>query len=117
MTASKTRVDRDEPYTMEVQLLDTDGSVVTGKTIAYTIRKATDNSLVETGNLTEVGVGIYKKEYTFTVDGHYRILYTCAGWSNGIESLDVGSTDADVQNVKEIVETILEQTLPGDKFL
>ena len=52
-------------YYLELLIIDINGNPKTGLNPTYTIYKAIDDSIVSTGNLTDVGNGLYKSSYTF----------------------------------------------------
>lgn len=79
-----------EIYYLELFVTNTIGSPVTGLSTTFIIYKASDNSIVTSGSLTDKGNGTYQSLYTFTVLGEYYIIYTTPlTYSNEIETISV----------------------------
>lgn len=76
---------------IELTLLDNKGNRVSGETVTYTIYKSLDNTIFQSGTLTEIGVtGIYQDSVVFTDATRYRIEYiTPNNFDNAIESVFV----------------------------
>lgn len=80
-------------YPLIVTLLDKQGNYKTSETITYEVRKASDNSLVTSGTLTNTG-NIYTDSITLTDLGDYYILYfTPNKYENGLENVVVYKSD------------------------
>ena len=58
---------------------DPNGDSKTGLNVTYIIYKSSDNSIVNSGTLVDVGNGAYEGSYTFTSSGQYYIIYTYHG--------------------------------------
>lgn len=68
-------IEKSTLYYLELFVTDTQGEPVTGQTNTYTIYRCSDNSVVTSGTLTEIGGGMYQSSYTFNELGQFRILY------------------------------------------
>lgn len=80
-------------YYLELFVTDQNGDPVTGLTTSYTIYKSSDNSLVGSGSLTDVGNGVYQKSYTFNTIGQFRVVYTSpTTYTDEIETILVVDT-------------------------
>jgi hypothetical protein len=101
-------------YKLDLSIIDEVGNFVSGLTIDYEIRKSSDNSLVDSGIMTEVG-DLYVISYTFLEVGQYRILYfTPEGYENGSEEILVSSildTALTEEEHNKLMETATEETL------
>jgi len=74
-------------YKIEVGVIDHYGDFVTGLTVYYDVRKATDNSLVISGISNEIN-GVYSYTYTFTEVIEYRSRFiTPTGYDDGFENI------------------------------
>ncbi len=63
-------------YYFEVLVTNDTGNFVSGLTINYSIYKSSDNGLITSGIMVEVGTsGVYQFPYTFIISGQYRIEY------------------------------------------
>lgn len=87
-------------YYLELGVIANNGNFVSGLTITYNIYKSSDNTLIQTGTLTEIGTsGVYKDSATFTTADQYRIEYfTPIPYENTTESIlvvDVSMGDLD----------------------
>lgn len=118
MVVGKLRWDLDEPYIMEVQLIDVDDTPDTGETVSYNIREADTNTSIDSGTLTEVGTtGVYKKPFTFTVEKQYRITYSVTGYPDVVESISIEDVTATIVDIETDLDLIKDQTAPGGKWL
>ena len=90
-------------YYLEVSIIDRKGDFVSGQTITYTVYKSIDNSIFQSGTLTEVGTsGIYQTSIQFTSVGQYRVEYvTPISYENKIETFIVE------ENLHDLVKRIL----------
>lgn len=71
-----TEIIKNQTYYLEIIITDVHGDPVSGKTINYEIRNSSDNSLFDSGTLSEIGTtGIYNKSVIFTAIGQYRVYY------------------------------------------
>ena len=124
MTASKSLIFDEQDYEMEVHLVDVDGSIVTGATVNYELRKAEDNDLIESGTLTELSsTGVYTKTISFSLgvgitQKEFRITYATTGFPIGVESLVV----VDLVQVIEIeitadIKELLGELVVGGRFM
>lgn len=82
---------KDEPYVLEISITDDKGEFVSGLIEEYEVYSSLDDSLVETGELEEVGTtGVYKKVVSFSLPGQYRVIYKSPeGYFSGIETVVV----------------------------
>jgi len=98
---------KDKNYYLELAIIDKSGNFLTGQTVTYTIYKSSDNTLVETGSLTEIGVsGVYKKLVVFTEAIQYRVEYVTPNkFDNVIESFIISENSLDSldDKIKEIL--------------
>lgn len=87
-----------------VAVIDTNGDFVTGLSITYEVRKASDHSLTFSGSFTNVG-NIYIANITPTVLGDYYVLYTTpSSYENGQEEMVVRQvTIDDIDNILTIL--------------
>jgi len=84
------KIDKDTTYVLELFVRENTGEPASGLTTSYTICKSSDNSVISSGPLTEIGNGVYSASYLFTVSAQYRILYnTPIGYLDGIETIIV----------------------------
>lgn len=93
---------KDITYYLELALIDKHGNFVTGNTVTYKVYKSSDESLFDSGTLTEIGVtGVYKNPIVFTATGQYRAEYTTpVKYDNVIETFlieEVSLSDIDGQ--------------------
>ena len=67
------------------------GKFVTGLTIAYSLVKTSDGTVIGSGNCSEVGTtGVYYFDYTYTVAQEYDVfLTTPTGYYDGFETIMV----------------------------
>lgn len=63
-------------FYFHILVTDSNGDPKTGLTVTYVIYKSSDNSVVNSGTLVDVGNGTYDSSYTFTTSGQYYIIYT-----------------------------------------
>lgn len=96
---------KNEAHKLELSLTDTLGNFVSGKTIIYSVYKSSDNSLYDSGTMTEIGTsGIYQASVTFTEIGQYRIEYiTPSKFENIIDTFYVREELATQELVKRIL--------------
>jgi len=77
-------------YYLELFITDVSGNPKTGLNAIYSIYKSSDDSLVQSGSLIDVGSGIYKTSYIFNTLGQYYIIYTTPeGYTDEIENVNV----------------------------
>ena len=77
-------------YYLQLFVTDLNGDPKIGLTTTFTIYKSSDNSVITSGSLTDIGNGVYQSSYTFSTLEQYYILYTTpSGYTNGIESIIV----------------------------
>jgi hypothetical protein len=96
-------INKGSQYYLEILVTDQLGDAVTGLTVTYKVIKSSDNSLVDSGTLTDVGDGIYQDSYVFNNLGQYRIVYfTPTHYSNEVETIVVVD-----ENIMTIVQKIL----------
>lgn len=63
-------------FYFHILVTDLNGDPKTGLTVTYVIYKSSDNSVVNSGTLSDVGNGTYDGSYTFTIASQYYIIYT-----------------------------------------
>lgn len=104
MTAAKSFLVENEVYYLEAVPIDeTTGQPISGTTVTYVVKNASNESTVTSGTLAEVGVtGLYKGSYTFSTKGNYRIIYSCAGYPDSAESIFVTDMNTDVSIIRKI---------------
>jgi len=79
-------------YRFKFPVIDQDtGKFVTGLTIAYSLVKTSDGTVIGSGNCSEVGTtGVYYFDYTYTVAQEYDVIITTpAGYYDGVETIMV----------------------------
>jgi len=75
-------------FYLDLLVTDTNGDSKSGLTVTYTLYKSSDDSIIDTGILSDVGNGVYKGTYNFTISGQYYIIYeTPSGYTNEIEGI------------------------------
>ena len=98
---------KDQNYYLELAIVDKTGNFLTGQVVTYTIYKSSNNTLVESGSLTEIGVsGVYKKLVLFTEAIQYRVEYVTPNkFDNVIESFIISENSLDSldDKIKEIL--------------
>ena len=79
-------------YRVKFPVIDQDtGKFVTGLTIAYSLVKTSDGTVIGSGNCSEVGTtGVYYFDYTYTVAQEYDVIITTpSGYYDGVETIMV----------------------------
>lgn len=79
-------------YRYKFPVIDQDtGKFITGLTIAYSLVKTSDGTVIGSGNCSEVGTtGVYYFDYTYTVAQEYDVfLTTPTGYYDGFETIMV----------------------------
>jgi hypothetical protein len=79
-------------YRYKFPVIDQDtGKFITGITIAYSIVKTSDGTVLDSGNCSEIGAtGIYYFDYTYAVAQEYDVVITTpAGYFDGFETVMV----------------------------
>ena len=79
-------------YRYKFPVIDQDtGKFVTGLTIAYSLVKTSDGTVIGSGNCSEVGTtGVYYFDYTYTVAQEYDVIITTpSGYYDGVETIMV----------------------------
>jgi len=98
------KIDKDTTYILELFVVDNVGEPVTGLATSYTIYKSSDNSIINSGTLVEIGAGVYTSSYLFNNLGQFRIVYnTPSGYTDEIESILVTSETAKSSDVLRIL--------------
>lgn len=107
-----TYIKQNTSHFLIVVLLDNKGDFKSGETIAYEVRKSSDNSLTTSGTLTNVG-DIYTDTINISVLGEYYVLYfTPSKIENGLETLIVQKSDInDIQDSLDLLATKLIKVL------
>ena len=62
-------------YILEILVTDNQGLPISGLTVNYEIYNSSSDSLFDSGTLTDLGNGTYKKSINFNTLGQFRILY------------------------------------------
>ncbi len=95
------QIDKDTTYYLEILVTNKAGNPVTGLTITYDIFRSSSDTSVSSGNLSELGGGIYKESYFFNTLGQYRIIYRVPSpYSDNIETIIVGEQSNTSVNLK-----------------
>jgi len=96
-----------QTYKLELALIDIRGDFVSGKPVSYKVYKSSDNTLITSGSMTEVGTsGIYQVSVTLNEVGQYRVEYiTPTKYENVIEEIFV--VEADLSEIHTLVKRIL----------
>ena len=79
-------------YRYKFPVIDQDtGKFITGLSIAYSIVKTSDGTVLDSGNCSEIGAtGIYYFDYTYAVAQEYDVVITTpAGYFDGFETVMV----------------------------
>ena len=79
-------------YRYKFPVIDQDtGKFITGITIAYSIVKTSDGTVLDSGNCSEIGAtGIYYFDYTYAVAQEYDVVITTpTGYYDGFETIMV----------------------------
>lgn len=63
-------------YVLEILVTDSSGTGIPGLSVTYAIYNSDTNLLIDSGSLTDLGTGIYKKAKLFNTLGQFRIEYT-----------------------------------------
>ncbi len=101
------KIVKDTAFFMEMLVTDGAGAPVTGLSVNYAIYKSTDNSLVDSGSLTDVGNGMYQGSYSFTLTGQYRILYLPpSNYSDEVETVLVEEEFAKEATVQSMADDV-----------
>jgi len=120
------RVDKNEQFIITVALYDENTNQnISGQTVYYDIRDASDNSLSPpaAGTMDESSVesGIYKSVVASGIPtaGNYIIYATCSGFNTNIEELIVNEENIyevakQTQNYNISVEEVLRTTVSGN---
>lgn len=83
-------IEQNNIYYLILLITDNDGNGVPSASISYTIYKSSDDSVIDTGTLTEIGNGVYKDSYSFSITGQYYVVYTTPSeYTNEIETINV----------------------------
>lgn len=107
MTA--TTVTKNSTYYLEDFVTDTNGDGISGLSLTYKIYKSSDNSLVDSGSLTDKGNGLYQASYTFNSVGQYRVIYTTpTSYTDEIEGILVEEQVAQELSLLRILGLVQE---------
>lgn len=99
-------INKNSTYYLEFLVINRAGDPVTGLTVPYRIERSSDDALIASGNLVEVGNGVYKSSYLFSNLGQYRVLYMPpAPYTNDIEGILV--TDQGAVSISAKLDRIL----------
>ena len=71
-----TQIDIGSTYYLELFVTDAIGDPVIGLSVTYKVYNSDTDAIFDSGSLTDVGNGTYKKSIIFTSIGQYRIIYT-----------------------------------------
>jgi len=106
---SITELEQNTLYYLELFVTDAVGDPVTGLSTTYKIYKSSDNSVVFSGSLIDVGDGVYKVSYLFDTLGQYRIIYTTpTNYTDEIETINVIERRASSIDVRRILGLVQE---------
>ena len=90
------KITQNSTFYLELFVTGSNGKGVSGLNTTYKIYQSSNDSLIDSGNLTEVGGGIYKKGYTFSNLGQFRIVYyTPSGYEDKVLTIKVVEETAD----------------------
>jgi len=104
------RIFKNVAHRLELAIIDDDGAFVSGLTVAYDVRRCSDNVSVASGVMTE-SAPAYTTTITPVAVGDYRVIYTTpVGYENGFESLTVDDYD----NFKPDISALALQTTSVD---
>lgn len=106
----RTEIVKDETYYLEVITIDENGSGKSGLTVQYKVYKSSDGFLIDSGTLTDIGGGLYKKAVTFGNLGQHLVQYlTPSGYEDIIEHVTVveASDQSIMVEVRDMVKRIL----------
>ena len=93
-------------YYLESLVTDQQGDGVTGLTVTYKVIRCSDNTLLDSGTLTDVGDGAYQGSYFFDNVGQFRVLYfTPTSYLDAIETVNV--TNCSNVAISEKIDRIL----------
>lgn len=82
-------------YYLESLITDQQGAGLPGLTITYKVIRSSDNTVLASGTLTDIGEGVYQGSYLFSSTGQYRALYfTPSNYLNAIETINVSDATA-----------------------
>jgi len=103
---------KDKTYYLQLSLIDLNGNFVisfaSGESVDYIIRKSSDGSVIDSGEMIIDG-NIWKVEWTPTIVGEYSIEYiTPENYENGTETIVVEEYDNFKADVSDLA---LEDTL------
>ncbi len=99
-----TKIELYNNYYLELFVTDSTGEPVTGLSTSYTIYKSSDNSVVNSGALTEIGGGIYRVLKNFDVLGQFYVIYnTPSDYTDEIENIIVHEEIAKASVVARIL--------------
>jgi hypothetical protein len=101
---------KDIPTIIEISVIDRRGAFKSGLTVTYNVYKSSDNSLVQSGTMTEVGTsGIYQATITFTEATQFRAEYTTPiSYENIIETILV--EEVSIGDINDLIKRILGLT-------
>lgn len=100
-------VQKDVVFYIEV-LLTRKGDPMPGLAVLYEIRRSSDEVVMESGNLVDVGTGVYKKAVVLHDAGQFRVQYDAPdGYDDSIESIMVSQAPG----VSEIVEGVWNENM------
>lgn len=93
-------------YYLESLVTDQQGDGVTGLTVTYKVIRSSDNTVLASGTLSDIGDGVYKGSYLFSVVGQFRVLYfTPTNYLDAIETVNV--SDATTVAISDKIDRIL----------
>ena len=94
----------DKIYYLNLFITDKNGDPKVGLSTSYSIYKSSDDSIVDSGNLTDKNNGNYTGSFTFTSLGHYYIIYnTPTGYTNEIETVMVEKSGAKSEDMLRLL--------------
>lgn len=102
---------KDSTYYLEIYVTDKTGAGKPGLTVTYNIYNSATDASIASGTLTDVGGGIYKKNFIFDTLGQYRIIYnTPLSYENGFETIMVVNQPAE-QGEQDLQTDLLKRIL------
>lgn len=96
------RLFKNIPYKLETVVLDDDGKYISGLSVNYQVKKCSDDSIIDSGEMFEIN-SVYTKEIILTEIGEYRVKYTTPeNYENGFENIIVDDYDNYKINISEL---------------
>ncbi|HED06346.1 MAG TPA: hypothetical protein ENI61_06655 [Ignavibacteria bacterium] len=94
----------DQVFYLNLFITDLNGDPKTGLITSYTIYKASDDSVIVSGSLMDIGNGAYNASYIFTELGQFYIIYnTPSEYTNEIASILIESECAKSEELLRVL--------------